>query len=84
MALAPFCGSNAADVKAARVWAGPEYTRVVLDVSGPVTYKVTQDGDQLTVDVNDSSISTDFSSPTVVTSPIGSSSRPAASAAAAK
>jgi N-acetylmuramoyl-L-alanine amidase len=63
MALAPFCGSNAADVKAARVWAGPEYTRVVLDVSGPVTYKVTQDGDQLTVDVNDSSISTDFSSP---------------------
>ena len=63
MALAPFCASNAADVKAARVWAGPEYTRVVLDVSGPVTYKVTQDGDQLTVDVNDSSISTDFSSP---------------------
>lgn len=63
MALAPLCASNAADVKAARVWAGPEYTRVVLDVSGPVTYKVTQDGDQLTVDVNDSSISTDFSSP---------------------
>lgn len=63
LALAPFCASHAADVKAARVWAGPEYTRVVLDVSGPVTYKVAQDGDQLTVDVNDSSISSNFSSP---------------------
>lgn len=63
LALAPFCASHAADVKAARVWAGPEYTRVVLDVSGPVTYKVSQDGDQLTVDVNDSSISSNFSSP---------------------
>lgn len=63
MALVPFCVARAADVKSARVWAGPEYTRVVLDVSGPVTYKVKQDGDQLTVDVSDSSISDDFSSP---------------------
>lgn len=63
MVLAPFCAARAADVKSARVWAGPEYTRVVLDVSGPVTYKVKQDGDQLTVDMSDSSISSDFSSP---------------------
>ena len=28
--------AQAADVKAARVWAGPEYTRVVFDLSGPV------------------------------------------------
>ncbi|WP_426269533.1 N-acetylmuramoyl-L-alanine amidase [Dyella kyungheensis] len=63
LALAPFCVSRAADVKSARVWAGPEYTRVVLDVSGPVTYKVNQDGDQLTVDLNASSISGGFSSP---------------------
>ncbi|WP_430389131.1 N-acetylmuramoyl-L-alanine amidase [Dyella sp. 20L07] len=62
-ALVPFCASRAADVKSARVWAGPEYTRVVLDVSGPVTYKLKQDGDQVIVDVNDSSISSDFSSP---------------------
>jgi len=45
------------------VWAGPEYTRVVLDVSGPVTYKVNQDGDDLTVDINASSISGSFNSP---------------------
>ncbi len=63
LALAPFCAARAADVKAARVWAGPEYTRVVFDVSGPVTYKLRQDGDQLTVDVNDSAISSSFSSP---------------------
>jgi len=63
LAVAPFCVSRAADLKSARVWAGPEYTRVVLDVSGPVTYKVNQDGDQLTVDLNASSISGSFSSP---------------------
>jgi N-acetylmuramoyl-L-alanine amidase len=63
MALAPFGAARAADLKSARVWAGPEYTRVVLDVSGPVTYKVKQDGDQLIVDMSDSSISSDFSSP---------------------
>jgi N-acetylmuramoyl-L-alanine amidase len=63
LALAPFCVANAADLKSARVWAGPEYTRVVLDVSGPVTYKVNQDGDELTVDLNASSIASSFSSP---------------------
>lgn len=64
LAVAPFCASKAADLKGARVWAGPEYTRVVLDVSGPVTYKVKQDGDQVTVDLDSSSISSSFSSPT--------------------
>lgn len=63
LALAPFCASRAADVKSARVWAGPEYTRVVLDVSGPVTYKVDQDGGELTVNVNASTIASGFSSP---------------------
>ncbi len=63
LALAPFCMAKAADVKAARVWAGPEYTRVVLDVSGPVTYKIKQDGDQLTVDVDGSELGTGFSAP---------------------
>src|ERR1700750_2842305 len=37
--LAP-AASLAADVKAARVWAGPEYTRVVFDLSGPASYKM--------------------------------------------
>ncbi len=63
LAVAPFCVARAADVKGARVWAGPEYTRVVLDVSGPVTYKLKQDGDQLVVDIDGSSISGDFHSP---------------------
>ena len=63
LALAPFCAARAADVKSARVWAGPEYTRVVLDVSGPVTYKIKQDGDQLTIDLDGSSIASGFSFP---------------------
>ena len=63
LALAPFCAAKAADVKSARVWAGPEYTRVVLDVSGPVTYKIKQDGDQVTIDLDGSSVSSSFSSP---------------------
>lgn len=63
LALAPLCAARAADVRSARVWAGPEYTRVVLDVSGPVTYKLNQDGDELTVDVNASSLASSFSAP---------------------
>ncbi|RAO75221.1 N-acetylmuramoyl-L-alanine amidase [Dyella jiangningensis] len=63
LALASFCVAKAADVKSARVWAGPEYTRVVLDVSGPVTYKIKQDGDQVTIDLDGSSISSSFNSP---------------------
>jgi len=63
LAVVPFCAARAADVKGARVWAGPEYTRVVLDVSGPISYKLKQDGDQVTVDVDDSSIGSGFSSP---------------------
>jgi N-acetylmuramoyl-L-alanine amidase len=63
LAMVPFCVVRAADVKSARVWAGPEYTRVVLDVSGPVTYKVNQDGDELTVDINGSSVVGGFNYP---------------------
>jgi N-acetylmuramoyl-L-alanine amidase len=29
---------RAAEVKSLRIWAGPEYTRAVFDVSGPVDY----------------------------------------------
>ena len=31
---------NAAEVKALRIWPGPEYTRAVFDVSGPIDYKL--------------------------------------------
>lgn len=62
--LAP-AASTAADVKAARVWAGPEYTRVVFDLSGPATYKMSQ-GDvpgTIQLDIAGSSVAGDFAPP---------------------
>ncbi|MGF6711928.1 N-acetylmuramoyl-L-alanine amidase [Luteibacter sp. W1I16] len=62
--LAP-AASIAADIKAARVWAGPEYTRVVFDLSGPATYKMSQ-GDtpgSVVLDVSGSSVAGDFTAP---------------------
>ena len=62
--LAP-AASNAADVKAARVWAGPEYTRVVFDLSGPASYKMSQ-GDtpgSVVLDIAGSSVAPDFAAP---------------------
>lgn len=32
--------ASAAEVKALRIWAGPDYTRAVFDVSGPLDYKL--------------------------------------------
>lgn len=63
LAIAPLCAVHAADVKSARVWAGPEYTRLVLDVSGPVDYKARQDGDQLVIDLGRSGLADDFATP---------------------
>ncbi|SEP13118.1 N-acetylmuramoyl-L-alanine amidase [Luteibacter sp. UNC138MFCol5.1] len=63
-AMAP-AASRAADVKAARVWAGPEYTRVVFDLSGPATYKMSQ-GDtpgSVVLDIAGSAIAGDFAAP---------------------
>ncbi|WP_426285391.1 N-acetylmuramoyl-L-alanine amidase [Luteibacter sp. E-22] len=57
--------STAADIKAARVWAGPEYTRVVFDLSGPATYKMSQ-GDtpgSVVLDVAGSAVAGDFAAP---------------------
>jgi N-acetylmuramoyl-L-alanine amidase len=57
--------SSAADVKAARAWAGPEYTRVVFDLSGPASYKMSQ-GDvpgSVVLDVAGSSVTGDFAAP---------------------
>jgi len=56
---------SAADVKAARAWAGPEYTRVVFDLSGPATYKMSQ-GDvpgSVVLDIAGSSVTGDFAAP---------------------
>lgn len=63
LATAPLCAANAADVKSARVWAGPEYTRLVLDVSGPLDYKVRQDGGQVVIDLDRSALAGDFAAP---------------------
>ena len=53
----PLCAARAADLKDARVWAGPEYTRVVLDASGPLHYKISQKDGQVVVDLPDSRVS---------------------------
>ena len=63
LAVAPLCAVHAADVKSARVWAGPEYTRLVLDVSGPLDYKARQDGGQVVIDLDRSALAGDFSAP---------------------
>lgn len=59
----PLCAAHAADVKGARVWAGPDYTRVVLDAEGPLQYKITQNGDQIVVDLAGSRALAEFSDP---------------------
>jgi N-acetylmuramoyl-L-alanine amidase len=63
LAVAPLCAVHAADVKSARVWAGPEYTRLVLDVSGPLDYKARQDGDQVVIDIDRSALAGGFAAP---------------------
>jgi N-acetylmuramoyl-L-alanine amidase len=55
--------ASAADVKSARVWAGPDYTRLVLDLSGPVNYQVSQDGGQLSVVLPACTLAGGFSTP---------------------
>ena len=54
---------HAGDVKNARVWAGPEYTRVVFDLSGPTTYNISRDGDRVVLDLSDSRILGGFDAP---------------------
>lgn len=62
-AAAPLGMARAADIRSARVWAGPEYTRVVLDASGPLDYKISQAGGQVLVDLGDSKVTGSFADP---------------------
>jgi N-acetylmuramoyl-L-alanine amidase len=64
LATAPLCATRAADLMRARVWAGPDYTRIVLDMSGPLDYKTAQTGTQLVVDLGASRLADGFSDPT--------------------
>lgn len=63
LAITPLCAVRAADLKDARVWAGPDYTRLVLDASGPLHYTVSQKDGQIVVDLPDSRVTQDFSNP---------------------
>ena len=63
LAAVPLSAAHAADLKGARVWAGPEYTRVVLDVAGPLQYTISQTGGQIVVDLPDSQAMAAFSDP---------------------
>ncbi len=56
---------GAADVKALRIWAGPEYTRAVFDVSGPLDYKLfdLSDPDRLVLDLRGSVFTSEYGTP---------------------
>lgn len=56
LVAAPGAGLQASEVKGARVWAGHDYTRVVFDLSGPTKYKLSQQGDQVVLELADSSV----------------------------
>lgn len=56
------CAVQAAEVKALRVWAGPEYTRAVIDVSGDLEYKLFQlsGPDRIVLDLDGSALADGF------------------------
>lgn len=62
-AALPLFAAQAADVRQARVWAGPEYTRVVLDASGPLKYSVNQADGRVVIDLPGSDVASGFSAP---------------------
>jgi N-acetylmuramoyl-L-alanine amidase len=63
LAAMPLYAAQAAELKGARVWAGPEYTRVVLDASGPLRYTISQKDGQVVVDLPGSRTTSSISSP---------------------
>ena len=63
LAALPLCAAQAADMQRARVWAGPEYTRLVLDASGPLQYTISQNDGQIVVDLPGSQTTPGFSDP---------------------
>ena len=59
----PALSARAADVRAARVWAGPDYTRVVFDLSGPVSYQLRQDDGKVQIDLGNDRLASEFATP---------------------
>ncbi|MEP7096884.1 MAG: AMIN domain-containing protein, partial [Dokdonella sp.] len=56
---------HAAEIKTLRIWAGPEYTRAVFDVSGPVDYKLFElsKPNRVVLDVRGSTLGSQFNTP---------------------
>lgn len=54
-----------ARIEALRVWAGPDHTRTVFDVSGPLDYKLfsLDNPHRLVLDINDASLAKAFEAP---------------------
>ena len=63
--LAAFASARAAEIKNLRIWAGPEYTRAVFDVSGPTDYKLFElaKPDRIVLDIHASSFGETFGAP---------------------
>lgn len=59
--------ASAAEIRAVRSWASPEYTRVVFDLSGPVDYKLFDltNPDRVVLDMRNSSFVEGFSTPEI-------------------
>ena len=56
---------RAAEIKNLRIWAGPEYTRAVFDVSGPADYKLFElaKPDRIVLDIHASTLGESFGAP---------------------
>ncbi len=63
LAALPLHSVQAAQLQDARVWAGPQYTRVVIDAIGPLRYTIDQKDGQIVVDLRDSQAVTHFTAP---------------------
>jgi N-acetylmuramoyl-L-alanine amidase len=63
LAVVPLHPVWAADLRDARVWAGPEYTRVVVDASGSLQYTVSQKDTKVVVGLPRSRVTGGFAEP---------------------
>ncbi len=63
--LSLFASAEAAEIKALRIWAGPDYTRAVFDVSGPLEYKLFDLArpDRIVLDLSASTFAQAFETP---------------------
>ena len=63
--LAAIGPARAAEIENLRIWAGPEYTRAVFDVSGPTDYKLFElsKPDRIVLDIHESEFADSFGAP---------------------